>query len=312
MNGRRIGAALATLAALLCAAPAATAQDGQTVVVPLSEPGKPATLEVSTLMGSITIEAHSGDDVVITTRDADGPPEGAVRSDGMRRIPNTSVGLTAEEQRNTVTVALDWSNRAIEIDIKVPRRTSVHASAVNGGEIVVRGVEGEHELSNVNGGITATGVAGSVVAGTTNGEVEVTFTSITPGKAMSFTTFNGGVDVTFPPGLQADLRINAGRGDVLTDFDVTVEPQESRVERSGEGGRYRVRLERQVLAAVGGGGPEMHFETFNGSIAIRRGSRGTTSAASSPRPGRSVAPHASGSKGAAAFQPPNACESSVT
>lgn len=273
MNGRGIGAAVAMLALALCAAPGAVAQDEQRVVVPLSSPGRPATLEVSNQTGSISISAHDGDDVVVVARDSGEEREAAPRQDGMRRIPNTSVGLTAEEDRNTVSIELDWTNRPIRLEIRVPRATSIHASAVNGGDIDVSGVEGEHELSNVNGSISATNVAGSVVAGTTNGEILVSFTKITSGKSMSFTTFNGDVDVTFPPGLAADLRINAGRGDVLTDFDVALEPQQSRVERGGEGGRYRVRLERQVKAVVGGGGPEMHFETYNGSIAIRRGGR---------------------------------------
>jgi hypothetical protein len=31
-----------------------------------------------------------------------------------------------------------------------------------------------------------------------------------------------------------------------------------------------VRLEREVRAVVGGGGPEMQFKTFNGDIVIRQ------------------------------------------
>jgi DUF4097 and DUF4098 domain-containing protein YvlB len=87
---------------------------------------------------------------------------------------------------------------------------------------------------------------------------------------MSFTSFNGDIEVAFPRGLSADLRVNAGRGEVLTDFDFEVQPQTSVVDRGGEAGRYRVRLEREVRAVVGGGGPEMQFKTFNGDIVIRQ------------------------------------------
>jgi hypothetical protein len=88
---------------------------------------------------------------------------------------------------------------------------------------------------------------------------------------MSFSTFNGDVDVTFPARLAAMLHINSGRGDVLTDFDVEVQPvQPSVVERGGDGERYRVRVERETRVAVGGGGPDMHFKTFNGDVTIRK------------------------------------------
>jgi DUF4097 and DUF4098 domain-containing protein YvlB len=64
----------------------------------------------------------------------------------------------------------------------------------------------------------ATDISGSAVASTTNGNVRCTFAEVAPGKAMSFSSFNGDVDVTFPASLAADLRIDAGRGEILTDF----------------------------------------------------------------------------------------------
>ena len=261
----------AALAALLAGlAPGAAAQSDQRIVVPLSAPGQPARLEVSLVMGTISVTGYDGDEVIIVAGDEmDDEPEQPERN-GLRRIPNTSIGLTAEERANAVSVAVDWINREIDLAISVPRGTSVRASTVNGGDLTIEGVTGEHELSNVNGGISATDVAGSVVANTTNGDVHVSFTELTPAKAMSFTSFNGDVEVSFPPDLAADLRINAGRGEVLTDFDVNVQAQAPVVDRSGNEGRYRVRVEREVRAIVGAGGPEMHFKTFNGDIVIRR------------------------------------------
>jgi DUF4097 and DUF4098 domain-containing protein YvlB len=87
---------------------------------------------------------------------------------------------------------------------------------------------------------------------------------------MSFSTFNGDIDVTFPASLTAVLRINSGRGEVLTDFDVEVQPQPPVVERGGEGGRYQVRLERETRAVIGRGGPDIYFKTFNGNITVRK------------------------------------------
>lgn len=278
-------AALALAAAVSLAAvpfaPAALAQNGEPIVVPLSEPGRPATLEVSLVSGSITVTAHDRDEVVISLgdggaddddRDDDDDDAEAARQgrEGLRRIPNTAIGLTAEERNNAVTVAVDWNRRGVDLEVLVPRQTSVRARTVNGGAVEVAGVSGDHELQNVNGAVRATDISGSAVIGTTNGDVEVSFSELTAGKAMSFTSFNGDVEVSFPDGLAADLRMNAGRGEVLTDFEVEVQPQTSVVDRSGDAGRYRVRMEREVRATVGGGGPEVQLKTFNGDIVIRR------------------------------------------
>jgi hypothetical protein len=263
-------ATLAAIFSLVAFASNALAQSDPRIVVPLSEPNRPATLEVSLFNGSVTVGVHDGNEIVISTQD--GRDDEPVRPDreGLRRIPNTSLGLTAEEKNNTVSISVDWNRRGMDLDILVPRQTSVHARTVNGGDLRISGVAGNHELANVNGSIEAADIAGSLVASTTNGDVNVGFREITPNKAMSFTSFNGDIEVAFPRGLSADLRVNAGRGEVLTDFDFEVQPQTSVVDRGGEAGRYRVRLEREVRAVVGGGGPEMQFKTFNGDIVIRQ------------------------------------------
>jgi hypothetical protein len=261
---------LAAILSLAAFAPQALAQSDPRIVVPLSEPNRPATLEVSLFNGSITVGVHDGNEIVISTRDGRDDEPVRPEREGLRRIPNTSLGLTAEENNNTVSISVDWNRRGMDLEILVPRQTSVHARTVNGGDLRVDGVSGNHELANVNGGIEATDIAGSLVASTTNGDVNVGFRELTPNKAMSFTSFNGDVEVAFPRGLSADLRVNAGRGEVLTDFDFEVQPQASVVDRGGDAGRYRVRLEREVRAVVGGGGPEMQFKTFNGDIVIRQ------------------------------------------
>ena len=75
---------------------------------------------------------------------------------------------------------------------------------------------------------------------------------------------------TMPDGFEADLRISPGRGDILTDFDVEVQPTDPKVERGEHGGGYRVEMGTDVHAAIGDGGPTVRFKTFNGDIFIRR------------------------------------------
>ncbi len=275
---------LFTLIALLALAGASAlaAQEakGQRLAVPLTSPGQPVVLEASLIQGTISVEAYDGAEVIVETaygaagrdQEHDSDDDGEERPDrsGLKLIPSLSVGLTIEERNNRVEVSSESWKRRVELRIQVPRKTSLRLETVNGGDLEVSGVEGEHELQNTNGGISAVNIRGSLVASTTNGDVQVKFLDITPDKAMSFTTWNGDVDVTFPAKLAGVLLLNPGRGDIYTDFDVKLEPVSPEVVTSPKRKGYRVEMKQEVKAIVGAGGPEMHFRTFNGSIYLRK------------------------------------------
>ncbi len=269
---------------LLLAAATVSAQQApdQRLVVPLSNPSEPAVLEASLVRGTITVEAYDGSEMIIDTTHGSGgedddeesesetDEEGRGRAAGLRRIPSVGGGLVIEESDNRVEVSSESWHRRVQLRIQVPRRTSLRLATVNGGALRVSGVEGEHELQNTNGGISAIDVRGSVVANTTNGEVVVKMLDITPDKAMSFTTWNGDIDVTLPGDLSAVLLMNPGRGDVYTDFDMKLQPTKPKIETSSKRKGYKVEVKQEVRATVGAGGPEIHFRTFNGSLYVRK------------------------------------------
>ncbi|HJR71789.1 MAG TPA: DUF4097 family beta strand repeat-containing protein [Gammaproteobacteria bacterium] len=260
------------LFALCGVAASATAQD-QRLVVPLSDPGRPARLEITMFQGDIEVQAYDGNEVVITTdapvRNADEPE--APRGDGLRRIQTSTVGMTVEENANTVSVRMDFSPHGADLVVRVPRRTSVRANLVNGGDVEIEGVTGEHELANVNGDVIATDISGSAVINSTNGDVRASFAQVDASKPMSFNSFNGDVDVALPANLSADLIVASQQGDVYTDFDVAAQDEPSVVESSGDArGSRRTRVQRQTRYAIGGGGPDIQFRTFNGDIMIRK------------------------------------------
>ena len=283
----------ATLIALGCLA-ALSAQAQQRIAVPLSDASRPAVLEVDAFATAINVSATDGKEVVIVAREstaqekardddrplpAPRPRPARARAEagddeastaGLHRIPNTSIGLTATEENNLVTVKTDFSQQTLALDISVPRNTSVRLKTVNGGDVTVTGVRGEHEISNVNGRIFANDIAGSLVASSTNGAIRASFTDVTAGKPMSFNTFNGDVDVTFPAKLAATLRVTTGHGELYTDFDVAVQSQPPVVTQGGQNGRYEVRVERETVVAVGKGGPDIRFKTFNGNVMVRK------------------------------------------
>ena len=108
-------------------------------------------------------------------------------------------------------------------------------------------------------------MAGSGLVSTLNGKVKVTF-SKNPAKATQFKTLNGSVDVYFQNGLNADLKFKKLNGGIYSDFEVTALPQT--VAGDSKNGRFVYRSDRQTAGRVGKGGPELSFDTLNGSIRL--------------------------------------------
>jgi hypothetical protein len=243
------------------------------VTVPLSDPSRPALIDVSLVRGSITVRGANRKDVLVVARPAADRP--SRRSDpdagGLRRIPQ-SAGFRISEEGNRVKVSADSPNRSISFEIEAPTRTNLKLSTVNGGEILVENIEGDLDLGNTNGGITMNGVGGAVHASTTNGHVRATLTRVTAERTMAFTSLNGAVDVTLPASTRANLRMRSDNGDVYSDFDVQLSPTQPIVQESrGNNGRYRISRNRSIVGAINGGGPEFELRTFNSNVYVRRG-----------------------------------------
>jgi DUF4097 and DUF4098 domain-containing protein YvlB len=140
-------------------------------------------------------------------------------------------------------------------------------------------VDGDIEVSNVNGPITLTQLAGTVVANTVNGKLTATLTRVTGDKPMAFTSLNGNVDVTLPASIKATFKLRSDMGDVFSDFDIQLrpapnEPDRRAAIRENQGrreGRFQIEVNRAIYGAVNGGGPEIELRTFNGSVFVRKG-----------------------------------------
>jgi DUF4097 and DUF4098 domain-containing protein YvlB len=253
---------------------AASGQDR--ITVPLSDPSRPATVRANLVQGGISVVAYDGKEIVVEAnrrgerREREDVPDDAR---GMRVISLGGTSLRATEENNVVRIDTGFPNKTVDLTVRVPRETSLKLGTVNGGDISIEGVSGEIEANNVNGSVSVTDVSGLVVASTVNGGVNVTFRSVTANKLMSFSTLNGKIDVTFPPGVKATVKLESEHGKVYTDFDITMQsrPREPVVEERQEGrGRYRVSTQNAIYGDINGGGPEYQFKTVNGSIYIRK------------------------------------------
>jgi DUF4097 and DUF4098 domain-containing protein YvlB len=266
--------AVSVLCGALAAAPVCAQTQapsgGDHVSVNLSDPARPALVKASLVNGGITVKGYDGKEVVV---EAHARNRESSRSDSsMKRIIVSSTGLSVEEENNEVRISTDSYMRSIDLTISVPVHTSLKLSAVNSGDIVVTGVDGELDVNDVNGSVTLNNVSGSAVAHALNGRVLVTFTRINQ-KSMAFSSLNGDIDVTFPADLKANLSLKSDRGEIFSDFDVQVQasaPQQTVEDGRKNGGKYLVKIDKTVHGTINGGGPELQFTNFIGGIYIRK------------------------------------------
>lgn len=251
----------------------ALAQDK--ITVPLSSPSQPVTIKANLLSGSITVTAGTGSEVVVTTTENDRSSRRSGRDAvpaGMTRI-GSRPGMNIEEDHNVITISSGSFGADADLVIQTPVNTSLQIKTINGKAIEVTGINGDHEIESTNGAIKLTNVSGTVVAHTLNGGVTASLDRITGNKPMSFTSLNGKVDVTLPADTKARLRLKSDNGSIYSDFDVRMEPDASKpvVEDSrGQGGKYKISIDRAVTGTINGGGPEYTFQTMNGNILIHK------------------------------------------
>jgi DUF4097 and DUF4098 domain-containing protein YvlB len=131
----------------------------------------------------------------------------------------------------------------------------------------------------VNGGITATGIQADAEAHTVNGGVEVQSDGVARAETVNggikarlgradwtgtlkLKTVNGGIDVSAPAALSADVKASTVNGDIETDFPLTVTGRISR---------------HSIQGTIGSGGRQLEMETVNGGIELHKaGAKATT------------------------------------
>ena len=239
---------------------------------------------VDNVWGSVTVEGYEGDTVEMTAVET-------VRARSTERIDQArrEVELQIRKEGGEIELYVDgpfrcrdrgergncwnrWHDRyevIYDFSIQVPHDADIEVRTVNHGDIEVSGVHGDFLVQNVNGSIELSGLAGSGEATTVNGPVVASFVS-NPKSDSHFETINGKIDVSFQPGLSADLEMLARWGELWSDYKVEPLPSPGPIKRT-EGGRTVIELQRGSRVRVAGGGPTHSFETLNGNIYVRKG-----------------------------------------
>ena len=146
----------------------------------------------------------------------------------------------------------DKVSAKVTYDLLVPRTMNVEVSNTNGA-ILLSDVAGKHELDTTNGKIEVTRCAGSLEASTTNGSIQAELTSVVKGQPLRFETTNGRIEVAVPANFAADVDAETTNGSIKTDLPITTRS----VDRNS------------LVGSINGGGTPLRMRTTNGGISIR-------------------------------------------
>jgi hypothetical protein len=240
-----------------------------------------ARLEVDNVHGFIHVSGYNGNEIQIVA-------EKTIEAESTERMEaaKQEVKLDVSRSGDTLTLYVDgpfrchcddnrrgFSERGhrgyrviFDFEIKVPAATFLRLGTVNEGDIRVENTTGDFDVSNVNRGIEMTEVFGSGLVHTVNGGIKVLFAK-NPSRDCSFGTVNGTIETSFRPDLNADVRVKTFNGHAYTDYDVTALPRKvSAGERRD--GKFVYRSDDFNGMKIGNGGPELKYDTLNGSIRI--------------------------------------------
>lgn len=252
-----------------------TQEFDESIAIPLSSPGSKGKLKVGLVRGDIQVEAYDGKEVIIqaqTSKTDDGDCSSCDDDDrdapaGMKRISSSPMELSASEDNNTVKVETNSWKKPINLTIKVPANFDLEVSTVH-GKVSATGVSGSHEISAVHGPLTLKNMSGSIISNTVHGDIVANLLKVTSNEPMSFVTLHGNVDITFPYGVKATAKMRSERGEIFTDFDMSVD--KSKPEVKSDDGKYKVSINSWVYGEINGGGPEYTFKNMHGDIIIRK------------------------------------------
>jgi DUF4097 and DUF4098 domain-containing protein YvlB len=246
-------------------------------VVPARNSSHARKINVNLMGGSITVKAYNGQEVIVETQGASGnardnrrePRRDDQRADGLRRLDLPERGLSVEEQDNVVTVKLDHTRHGAGVVISTPANTALSLHTMSGA-ITVEGVKGDLDVNSMNGKITLTNVSGSVLAHSMNGGMVISLAAVDAAKPLSFTTMNGTIDVTLPADFKANAKIRTDHGEVYSDFDFKLAGGAVTQKNDTADGKFKVTIDKTITGSINGGGAEATFQTYNGTIYIRK------------------------------------------
>ena len=217
-------------------------------------------------LGRIHVEGYIGNEIIFSSTDRDRDKD--ERAQGLKEInslgldDNTGLGINVSEKGDIVTVRQLKKMNSPKIKILVPKGVIVsytHESQY-GGEVSLRNIEGEVEVSAQYNSVELENVSGPVTVKTIYGHVEASFDTNMKGP-ISIVSVYGYVDVTLPSATKANLKMSTSYGEIYVAPDFKIE-----IDRQGD----LVSESDRVSGKINGGGINIDLSCNYGKVYLRK------------------------------------------
>ncbi len=155
----------------------------------------PATLDLETIAGNVTVTGGEGDEVQVTARrhlwGSDEEDARRQRRVGMTQQGNT---ITIREEQPELAYIFAFISRGswVDFEIRVPRETSL-VLVTSSGDLSVSAVSGTVHLQTISGDVRAEDVEGAVSVDTSSGNV--TLIGLRKGGNVRVSTISGDLEL---------------------------------------------------------------------------------------------------------------------
>ncbi len=213
----------------------------------------------------VAIKGYDGDEVIIEVSGLDQPPK---RAEGLTALystatDNSGIGLSVTQENNVIQIEKATRKEA-RYTVKIPKNASLVYEEVNwhgNHDLTISDLESNVEVTLNNSSLFLANISGSVHANTTNGNIEVVFSSLSQEKTSSIHSVNGHVDVALPDNTKASYKLNTVNGEIYSDFEV---------ELKNKNGLRKVAGGNEIIGSTNGGGISMNLSSVNSDIFLRK------------------------------------------
>jgi hypothetical protein len=185
----------------------------------------------------------------------------AVKTASTRQILDDAV-VSVESHGSDLNIYTKYPEKSnnwqamVEYTITVPRGIAALDAFVGIQSLYIEGVEGNVTGQAINGELIVSGLRGEANLSNVNGTIEASFERLSKGKGVSLKSVNRGITLSLPADAGAEVSANSLYGDIKNDFGLQV--------RRGE--VHGVALN----GTIGGGGTRITLNNEYGAIQILR------------------------------------------
>ncbi|HEU4710108.1 MAG TPA: DUF4097 family beta strand repeat-containing protein [Pyrinomonadaceae bacterium] len=229
-----------------------TVGDTQQVIRESYELAPGATVELSGLNGSVTIETSDSKTAQILIERTASSQEALDRRRINIEATANSLRIRGEKHSSGFWSHFFGSDASEKVNLKLPRQISLTTKGVNGG-VTVGGIDGSVEVAGVNGKVQIASAAGTASFKGVNGNIFVGLKKLGQ-DGIKLSGVNGNIELQLPADANADLEAKGMNGRVISDLpNVTID-------NTSKHGNYSAR--------IGNGGNAITAKGINGNIRL--------------------------------------------